>query len=94
MKSKYRCESVRLCRYLYSLGFDKESKFTKDGTEYWLFDRSQELQKQYPMGICLQKEVHTLFHNIYGYGNNTPEQWYEFVSDFKNGKYMHRLNVA
>ena len=24
---KYKCESVRLCRYLYSLGFDKESYF-------------------------------------------------------------------
>ena len=22
---KYRCKSVRLCRYLYGLGFDKES---------------------------------------------------------------------
>lgn len=59
-----------------------------------ILDTFRELQKQYPVGVCLQKEIHTLFHNIYGYGNNTPEQWYEFVSDFKNGKYIHKFNIA
>lgn len=43
-KEKYRCESVRLCRYLYSLGFDKESIIV-NGEESWLFDRSPELQE-------------------------------------------------
>jgi len=42
MIKKYRCESVRLCRYLYSLGFDKESTYN-DGKENWLFVRSPEL---------------------------------------------------
>lgn len=56
MKNKYRCESVRLCRYLYSLGFNKESKFTKDGTEYWLFDRSQELQKALDFFFSMRKK--------------------------------------
>ena len=44
MKIKYCCESVRLCRFLYSLGFDKES-IMKDGKEQWLFERSPELQE-------------------------------------------------
>ena len=37
LNNKYKCESVRLCRFLYSIGFDKESKFDKNGKEYWLF---------------------------------------------------------
>lgn len=43
-KTKYRCESVRLCRFLYSLGFDKKS-IQYNGREVWLFDRSSELQE-------------------------------------------------
>lgn len=49
-------------------------------------------QSEYPLGVCLCKEVHILFHNKYGYGNNTEEQWEEFVNDFKLGKY--EKNVA
>lgn len=45
MNNKYKCESIRLCRYLYSLGFDKESRFNEKNNEYWLFERSPELQK-------------------------------------------------
>ena len=40
---KFKCLSVRLCRYLYGLGFDKEPIY-EDGKEYWLFDYSKELQ--------------------------------------------------
>ena len=41
---KYKCESVRLCRFLYSLGFDKQSIII-NGNENWLFDKSPELQE-------------------------------------------------
>lgn len=51
-------------------------------------------QNEYPLGVCLTKDVHMLFHNKYGYGNNTEIQWDEFVIDFKNGKYNKELNVA
>ena len=30
MNNTYKCESVRLCRFLYSLGFDKESRFDEN----------------------------------------------------------------
>lgn len=51
-------------------------------------------QSEYPLGVCLCKEAHTLFHNIYGYGNNTQTQWDEFVENFNNGKYNEYFNVA
>lgn len=44
MKNKFMCKSVRLCRILYGLGFDKESIF-ENGKEYWLFEKSDDLQE-------------------------------------------------
>lgn len=41
---KFKCESIRLCRFLYSLGFEKESIIDKDKNEYWLFNKSNDLQ--------------------------------------------------
>ena len=41
-----------------------------------------EVQNTYPLGICLKKEIHKLFHDIYGYGNNIPSQWEEFIVNY------------
>lgn len=48
----------------------------------------REKQSQYPLGICLAKNIHMKFHEIYGYGNNTELQWHEFKEDFESGKYV------
>lgn len=32
-------------------------------------------------GITISKEVHKEFHSIYGYGDNTLEQWNEFIEN-------------
>lgn len=50
-------------------------------------------QSEHPLGVCLSKNVHTLFHSKYGYGYNTQEQWDEFSKNFKEGKYNENLNV-
>ena len=41
-----------------------------------------EIQNKYPLGICLRNDIHKLFHNIYGYGYNTQDQWNEFVETY------------
>ena len=45
MKYYFTVTSVRLCRYLYSLGFDKKSKFNNENKEIWLFEKSYALQE-------------------------------------------------
>ena len=32
--------------------------------------------------VRITEEVHKAFHEEYGYGDNTPEQWEEFVSNY------------
>lgn len=57
MINKFKCESVRLCRFLYGLGFDKESKLDVNGIEYWLFERSPELQDSLDFFFSMRKQL-------------------------------------
>lgn len=54
---KYKCESIRLCRYLYSLGFNKISVFDENNSEYWLFDKSPELQTALSFFFNMRKKM-------------------------------------
>ena len=56
MNNYFKCESVRLCRFLYSLGFDKKS--VVDGkTEYWLFEKSDDLQISLDFYFYMRKKL-------------------------------------
>lgn len=52
----YKCESIRLCRFLYSLGFDKKSMFDKNGNEYWIFEESDDLKKSLGFFFSMRKK--------------------------------------
>jgi len=45
MKKFYNVSSVRMARFLYSLGFDKESYYDKDGKERWRFEKTDNLME-------------------------------------------------
>ena len=49
------------------------------------------IQDKYPLGVCIRKDLHILFHSEYGQGNNTESQWNEFVDNFKSGKYNYQI---
>ena len=48
-----------------------------------------EEQSKYPLGECMDKKLHVLFHSLYGQYYNTPEQWYRFKEDYLKGEYKN-----
>ena len=50
-----------------------------------------ELQEKYNEYIVITEKLHKLFHSIYGYGYNTKEQFDEFTTNYKLGKYKELL---
>lgn len=44
-----------------------------------LFDAFFYLQEEEKLYICIHESIHKEFHREYGYGNNTKEQWDEFL---------------
>lgn len=40
-------------------------------------------------GVVITRDIHNLFHSIYGKINNTKEQYLHFKEDYLNGKYIY-----
>lgn len=48
-----------------------------------MIDIFKTVHEKYPLGVCIRKDIHKDFHRLYGLGNNTPEQWEEYVKLYK-----------
>ena len=65
---------------------DTFNEYTDEELEYFV-DNFMDLQDCYNACVCISENIHKLFHSEYGYGNNTENQWNEFVENYKKGKY-------
>lgn len=66
---------------------DSFSDYTEDELLF-ILDKFIEKQNQYPLGVCIRKDLHDLFHREYG-TVVTPDMWYDFVENYKKGKYIN-----
>ena len=49
------------------------------------------LHKKYNLGVCIKTELHERFHMIYGFKNNTKEQFKEFIKRYFSGEFDSNL---
>ena len=49
------------------------------------YDSNKELRTDISNGVCLCDKCHKEFHHIYGYGNNTKQQYIEFKERKQRG---------
>lgn len=69
--------------------FDVKSKVQDYNQEDFdiLRQITKELHSEYGFGACIQKDVHKLYHDKYGYTKFSPYSFLEFLYDIDNGKY-------
>lgn len=53
----YNVSSVRLMRFLYALGFEKESYINSKGKENWRFKKSNELQESLDFFYFMRNKI-------------------------------------
>lgn len=58
-----------------------------EGELSFILEKFLEIQNNYPLGECIDKKLHVLFHSLYGQYYNTPKQWYRFKNDYLKGIY-------
>jgi len=72
----------------------EDISFYSDEEIKQLVDKCIEIHYRHPLGVCLEEKYHVKFHEDYGYGNNTEEQFYEFLDNYYNGKYKDLEEVS
>lgn len=76
---------------LIDLGYDADVKIdnlTNDDLDK-ILNHFYTVQNKYPLGVCLSKDIHKQFHDEYGYGDNTPLQFENFLK-----KNNYHINIA
>lgn len=66
---------------------DSFSDYTNEELSF-IVEKFIKKQNEYPLGVCVRKDIHSLFHEIYG-KSVVPEMWYRFEKDYKEGKYTN-----
>jgi len=77
-----------LSEALENLGYDQNEttgEYSQDELES-IYDECCHVHTLYPLGVCLRKDIHVLFHKLYGNRNNTPDQFYEFTERIQSGE--------
>lgn len=69
---------------------DNIESYSKEELDY-ILKIFLEKHNEYPLGVCLRKDIHNLFHKIYGSGGNTEIQWKKFINDYNNHKFDNEL---
>ena len=47
--------------------------------------------REYELGVCLNKDLHKLFHDEFSYNNFTIENFKTFIENYFNGIYDDKL---
>lgn len=66
---------------------DNFSSYTEEELSF-IVQKFIKKQNEYPLGVCIRKDIHSLFHKEYG-KSVIPEMWYRFEKDYKEGKYTN-----
>jgi Zn finger protein HypA/HybF involved in hydrogenase expression len=69
--------------------YDRANKYTEEQLKL-LEDKCLELHYKYGLGVCLDMKIHNQFHLLYGFNNNTEEQF----EDFKQKYILEGCNYA
>ena len=56
-----------------------------------IINKCLEIHYRYGFGVCLRYDIHKLFHDNFGYGNNTPEQFSIFKENYNKGIYNNNI---
>lgn len=78
--------NLLFCEVINNLNFpvyDDISKYNQNQLDEF-FSEFMDIQENYNSYICINEDVHKMFHKEYGYGGNTEEQWNEFVNKYYN----------
>lgn len=71
---------------------DKELEDCSNDEILYIIECFKKEHDKQPLGVCVRKDIHELYHKLYGKYSNSINQWNRFVIDYKNGKYKSMIN--